>query len=324
MLADRSTVTIAFKGARLEQGHSEDVVVLGPSTALAIDARALQASVANAVTIYNYALPNLGTTEQYVLILKKYLRYNRHPRRIVLALPPDFLLNETGAQPDPLIRDIERQRFRRFFGPLFLLTDVVPATGRWSFVSEAAATLLPSMNYRTFIKNATFAVGDEPREREPIGSARSLYERNRRIVARLEATNGQLIYNGNSIVPASWIARSMPADPDPGSPQAPLVERAIGFANEIGISTTLLFTPVCCERAAKLEADGTWRLLLPLVHAYERKYATFQFVDLGHSPYDQQSFGDATHVNELGAKRFNAELIARAREILFTPDDVVQ
>jgi len=324
MLADRSTVAIAYKGARLEEGRSEDVIVIGPSTALAIDARALEASVNNAVTIYNYALPNLGTTEQYLLILKKYLRYNRHPRRVVLALPPDFLLNETGAQPDPLIRDIERQRFRRFFGPLFLLTDVAPATGRWSFAAEAAATLLPSMNYRTFIKNATFAVGDDPWEAEPIGSARSLYQRNRRIVERLEATNGQLIYNGNSTVPASWIAKSMPADPDPRSPQAVLVERAIGFASEAGISTTLLFTPMCCERAAKLEADGTWALLLPLVHDYERRYATFQFIDIGHSPYDQQSFGDATHVNELGARRFNAELMARARVILFAPDDAVQ
>jgi len=184
MLADRSTVAIAYKGARLEQGWSEDVIVLGPSTALAIDARAFQASVADAVTIYNYALPNLGSTEQYFFVLKKYLRYNRRPQRVVLALPPDILLNEAGAQPDPLIHDIERHRFRRFFGPRFLLTDVAPATGRWSFAAAAAATLLPSMNDRTFIKNATFAAGDEPWEAEPIGSARSLYLRNRRLVER--------------------------------------------------------------------------------------------------------------------------------------------
>ena len=195
MLADRSTVAIAYKGKRLEQGRSEQVVILGPSTALAIDARRLQQSTQDRVSIYNYALPNLGTAEQYYFILKKYLQFNRRPDLVVLALPPDSILNESAEQSEAFIEEIERQRFRRFFGPLFLLTDVAPATGRWSFVTQAAATMLPSVNYRVFIKNATFAPEqDEISDWEPVDSVRSLYRRNRRIVARFEATNGQLIY----------------------------------------------------------------------------------------------------------------------------------
>src|ERR1700720_3804341 len=93
MLADRSTVAIAYKGKRLEQGRSEQVVILGPSTALAIDARRLQRSMQDRVSMYNYALPNLGTAEQYYFILKKYLQFNRPPDLVVLALPPDSILN---------------------------------------------------------------------------------------------------------------------------------------------------------------------------------------------------------------------------------------
>ena len=110
MLADRSTVAIAYKGKRLEQGRSEQVVILGPSTALAIDARRLQQSMQDRVSMYNYALPNLGTAEQYYFILKKYLQFNRPPDLVVLALPPDSILNESAEQSEAFIEEIERQR----------------------------------------------------------------------------------------------------------------------------------------------------------------------------------------------------------------------
>jgi len=64
--------------------------------------------------------------------------------------------------------------------------------------------MLPSVNYRVFIKNATFAPEqDEISDWEPVDSVRSLYRRNRRIVARFEATNGQLIYYSDRVVAAS-------------------------------------------------------------------------------------------------------------------------
>jgi hypothetical protein len=317
MLADRSTVAIAYKGKRLEQGRSEQVVILGPSTALAIDASRLQQSMQDRVSIYNYALPNLGTAEQYYFILKKYLQFNRRPDLIVLALPPDSILNESAEQAEPFIEEIERQRFRRFFGPMFLLTDVAPATGRWSFVTQAAATMLPSVNYRVFIKNATFAPEqDEMSDWEPVDSVRSLYRRNREIVARLEATHGQLIYYGDRVVAASEIARSMPAPPEVNSKMATFIEKAIRLADSSGIRVTMLFTPMCCERERGLAQNGTWDLLLKLVHAYESQYPGFRFVDSSLPPYEREHFGDAVHVNAQGAERFNTELVARLPEIL--------
>ncbi len=317
MLADRSTVAIAYKGKRLEQGRSEQVVILGPSTALAIDARRLQQSMQDRVSIYNYALPNLGTAEQYYFVLKKYLQFNRRPDLVLLALPPDSILNESAEQSEAFIEEIERQRFRRFFGPMFLLTDVAPATGRWSFVTQAAVMMLPSVNYRVFIKNATFAPEqDEMSDWEPVDSVRSLYRRNRRIVARLEATNGQLIYYSDRVVAASQIARSMPAQPDVKSKMAPFIEKAIGLADSSGIRMTMLFTPMCCERERGLAQNGTWELLLKLVHAYEAQYARFRFVGGSFHPYERENFGDAIHLNELGAERFNTELVARLPEIV--------
>jgi hypothetical protein len=317
MLADRSTLAIAYKGKRLEQGHSEQVVILGPSTALAIDARRLQQSMQDRVSIYNYALPNLGTTEQYYFVLKKYLQFNGRPDLVLLALPPDSILNQSAEQSETLIEEIERQRFRRFFGPMFLLTDVAPETGRWSFVTQAAATMLPSVNYRVFIKNATFAPEqDEMSDWEPVDSVRSLYRRNRRIVARLESTNGQLIYYSDRVVAASEIARSMPTQPDAKSMMAPFIEKAVRLADSSGIRMTMLFTPMCCERERELAQNGTWELLLDLVRAYEAHYPRFRFVDVSVRPYERENFGDAIHLNERGAERFNTELVARLPEIL--------
>jgi hypothetical protein len=317
MLADRSTVAIAYKGNRLEQGRSDQVVILGPSTALAIDASRLQQSLPTRVSIYNYALPNLGSTQQYYFVLKKYLQFNRRPDRIVLALPPDSILNESAEGSEPFIEEVERQRFRRFFGPVFLLTDVAPATHDWSFVKEAAATMLPSVNYRVFIKNAIFAPEkDEMSDWEDVGSARALYRRNRQIVKRLDGTNGQLVYYGDRIVGASEIERALPPPPSLDSKSATFVEDAIRLADSSGIGTTLVFTPVCCERERRLEENGTWTLLLRLVHAYEERYPTFRFVDASERSYANEYFGDAVHVNEQGARRLNSELVAQLPDIL--------
>jgi hypothetical protein len=200
---------------------------------------------------------------------------------------------------------------------MFLLTDVAPATGRWSFVTQAAATILPSVNYRVFIKNATFAPEqDEMSDWEPVDSVRSLYRRNRRIVARLEATNGQLIYYSDRVVGSSEIARSMPTQPDAKSMMAPFVEKAVRLADSVGIRMTMIFTPMCCERERELAQNGTWKLLLELVHAYEAQYPRFRFVDVSVRPYESENFGDAIHLNERGAERFNTELVARLPEIL--------
>jgi hypothetical protein len=317
MLADRSTVTIVYKGARLERGHSERVIVLGPSTALAIDADGLQRSMLGRISVYNYALPNLGTAEQYYFILKRYLQFNRKPDVLVLALPPDSIVNESLEQSLPFIEEIERQRFRRFFGPMFLLTEVVPTTRRWSFVTEAAATILPSVNYRVFIKNGTFAPEqDQTSDWEPAGSVGSLYGRNRAIIERLEATNGELVYSGDRVVAAADVARSMPGAPNAESKMAPLIEKVIRLADSSGISTRLFFTPLCCEREQRLASDGTWALLSTLLRTYEARYSTFRFVDAGLRSYEREYFGDPVHVNERGAARFNTELAARFPDVL--------
>jgi hypothetical protein len=145
---------------------------------------------------------------------------------------------------------------------------------------------------------------------------RALYRRNRRIVARLEATNGQLIYYSDRVVAASEIARSMPTHPDVKSKMAPFIEQAIRLADSSGIRMTMLFTPMCCERERGLAENGTWELLLKLVHAYEAQYSRFRFIDGNVRPYERENFGDAIHLNELGAERFNTELVARLQEIL--------
>jgi hypothetical protein len=317
LLADQSTVAIVAKGARLEEGHSDPIIVLGQSTALAIDARRLQRSMGAYPAIYNYALPNLGSAEQYYFVLKKYLRFNRRPDLIVLALPPDAVLNQSAEEKNPYINEIERQRFRRFFGPMFLLTEVAPTTGRWSFVAEAAETALPSANYRVFIKNSTFAPElDQVSDREYMGLPQALVQRDRQIIDRLDATNGQLIYYADRVVAWHQVMDALPAVPDAASPVGPLLEKLIGLADASGIPTRLMFTPICCEREAELEHDGTWPLLSALLHGYERRYPSFRFMDTGFVAYERSDFGDPIHLNAVGAERFNAALVTRWPEIV--------
>ena len=327
MLADRSTVVIAYKGSRVEQGRSERVVFVGPSTALAIDASRLQRGLTDSRSVYNYAVPNLGSNEQYYFILKKYLRFNQRPDQLVLALPPDSLLATSGEQADPFIEEIERQRFRRFFGTWFLLTDIAPQTGRWSFVAEAAANLLPSVDYRAFIKSGTLIADLDPQSTSErlmalergTGSLWSVYERNRRIVSRLEATNGQLVYNGDDVVGLFEILRSLPPPPAADRHTTEPIERVIDLARSAGIPVTLIFTPMCCERAARMAETGTWSLLERQVDVWAQQYQGFRFVEVGPRSYERQFFGDPIHLNEQGARRFNAELVARASELVARP-----
>jgi hypothetical protein len=325
MLADRSTVVIAYKGSRLEQGQSERVVFIGPSTALAIDGSSLQRALSDSRSVYNYAVPNLGSNEQYYFILKKYLRFNQRPDRLVLALPPDSLLATSGEQADPFIQEIERQRFRRFFGARFLLTDVAPATGRWSFVTEAAANLLPSINYRAFIKSGTLDADLDPQStsverlmalERGTDSVWSVYKRNRRIVSRLEATNGQLVYNGDHVVGAPDVLRTLPPPPATDRHTTKPIERVIDLARSSGIPVTLIFTPMCCERAARMEETGTWKLLEEQMRVWAQQYHDFRFAEAGPRSYEREFFGDPVHLNEQGARRFNAELVARAPEVV--------
>jgi len=312
LLADQSTVAIVYKGAHLEQGHSEPIILLGQSTALAIDARHLQQSMGAYLTVYNYALPNLGSAEQYYFVLKKYLRFNRRPELIVLVLPPDAIVNREAEQTDPYIEEIERQRFRRFFGPLFLLTDVAPATRRWSFVAAAAETALPSANYRVFIKNSTFAPElDEISDREYMGLPQALVQRNRAIIDRLDATNGQMIYYADRVVAWHQVMDALPPAPDSTSPAVPQIEEVIRLADGAGIPTRLMFTPICCERATELERNGTWPLLATLLHSYEERYPSFRFTETGFLAYERSDFGDPIHLNAAGAERFNAALVTR-------------
>jgi hypothetical protein len=104
---------------------------------------------------------------------------------------------------------------------------------------------------------------------------------------------------------------SLPAAPDAAAPMVPQFEEVLRLADASGIPTRLVFTPICCERAAELERNGTWPLLSALLHSYEIRYPSFRFLDTGFLAYERSDFGDPIHVNAAGAERFNAALVTR-------------
>src|ERR1700733_3110046 len=318
MLADRSTVAIVFKARQLEAHRNDNIIILGPSTAMAIDAASLALGRRANVRIYNFALPNLGSPDQYYFVLKRYLEWNRRPDLVLLALPPDSIVDESSDGTDQYVAEVERQRFRRFFGPGFLLPSVMPATRQWSRALDALVGVVPSLNYRVFIKNSTFAPElDEIADRDAGASAASIYRRNEAIVARLASTHGQLVYNGYRVVSPDEIARTLGPAPEVDTRMARSVERTIALAEASGISVTLFFTPVSDERGQWLDENGTWATLADLMHQYEATYPSFRFLDTRDRVYDRTYFGDPVHLNEHGAARFSADL--RARPDLFLP-----
>jgi lysophospholipase L1-like esterase len=152
---------------------------------------------------------------------------------------------------------------------------------------------------------------DEVSDREYLGQPQALMQRNRTIMDRLDATNGQLVYYADQVVAWHQVMKALPAAPDAAAPMVPQFEEVLRLADAWGIPTRLVFTPLCCERAAELDRNGTWPMLSALMHAYEARYPSFRFLDTGVLAYERSDFGDPIHVNAAGAERFNAALVTR-------------
>jgi hypothetical protein len=121
LLADRSTLSVTRTAELIENNQNSDMVILGASRSLAVDARLLEDSLEDFDEIYNYSVPSLGTSAQFAMILQKYLDNNRKPEVLLLALGPEsfgkFRIDELFFS----LWSGEAIRLRRFFSVIDLL-----------------------------------------------------------------------------------------------------------------------------------------------------------------------------------------------------------
>ena len=297
MLADRATVGIVHK-ANLIKSKEADIILLGQSRTMAINAKSLEELSQRKTTVYNYANPSLGTSLQFYLVLKKYLKYHKKPKMIFISIPPEYFdlpelrwvfeyaaLGKEG---------VDLKRFVRFFDMIFMLENV-PFKEKWLIVKEYTNHLLPSFNYRTFV-----------RERFINMDFKKVYLKNKKIVNNLSTTNGQLIINGKKIVSLVDLQRHMPISRKYKEQKNTNFERLLDLIEKNRIPIVFFFMPICESRYSRMENLGWFEYFDRLFKEYENKYEYFTFLKI-NTKYKREFFGDYSHLNQKGAEKFNKE-----------------
>ena len=65
MLADMSTLAVTRTSRMIDEGHDRDILLLGASRSLAVNAREMEQALEDFDNIYNYSVPSLGTSMQF-------------------------------------------------------------------------------------------------------------------------------------------------------------------------------------------------------------------------------------------------------------------
>jgi len=316
LLADRSTVCIVHKSQMIKKTKGPDIVLFGASRALAINAKKIEESTGGKFTVYNYALPHLGTTLQFYLTLKKYLEHNNRPRLIILSAPPEMfgVVDKEG-----IFRDDPRgemNRFRRFFSALFLLQNV-QFKEKWGLLREYINNIIPSFNYRTFVSDSTISSA----KNRGLKRISFLIKRNSDIIRHLEETNGQMVYNADRVVSREERLKRLPETEESDFSilnigVARNIEKFIALADDNNIPTVLFFMPLLSDRYSRMEEMGYFKEITRVLQEYQKKYSSFRYYDSAPLTYGREYFGDWSHLNQKGVERFNREFINCFQDML--------
>jgi hypothetical protein len=307
LLADRSTVCVTHKKQLINKGDDvEDLVIFGDSRALAINAKQLEDSLQSKITVSNYAVPNLGTSLQYYLGLKNVLDRKGKPKAIILSVAPKFFYDENLYL---MSKDEEINRFCRFFSLSFLLFQAdVQFKNNWPILKHYSVTLIPSLNYRSFVQELI----DNHRSPKII---LSIIKNNLTIINHLCKTNGQMLYNAGRVVPEKEVFDNM-------VPKMMVefkrdiffgknIERFIQLAAENNIPIIFCFMPIIDLRHRTIEQQGFLDTLSKHLRHYEDTYNNFILYNKEElcPQYEREYFGDWSHLNSRGADRFNEAFI---------------
>ncbi len=304
-LLDMSAVCIRSKIAQMRSGPMEDIVILGTSRSLAIDARLLQQSLGNRRTVFNYSLPDLGTTREFAWTLRRYLVERRHlPALILLAIPPEMF---GGYQVYDDLSHLRGELFRRFFTPSFLWLHLA-GPQKWELLRRIdARNYLPSYDLRNVLR-----VHWQHTHFAPWRLAAFIH-RNREIVDRLERTNGQMLFDTGRPLQQARALAGLP--PDEATFRATLrpclsLQAFLSEAARYRIPTMLIDTPLPTPRYDRLAELGYFDVMERVVNQAQNAYPFFHYLPAPDSRYYEcENFSDYSHLNRKGIERFNADFV---------------
>ena len=319
MLADVSTIAVIRNSHMIEEGHDRDMLLLGASRSLAVNARELELGLDAFENVYNHSVPSLGTSLQFYMILEKYLDHNEKPRAILLSLGPEAF---GQFRVDALFYTLwsgEAERFWRFFS-LPELLRYMPFKEKIFIVPLYVQTLLNSYNYRMnlrdYLEYNLFGV-DRWGVDDVVG-------RNRELLGVMDQTRGQLIY---------WPDRQVTEDEMIFENIVPLgglaeyeyesyylrkdenIRRFLHLATAEGIPVVVFFMPVPQPRYELMDKYGNFNYTRRRMREFEDKFKSVFFLDRDIN-YDMKYFGDSSHLNREGAAKFNREFTADLKQLL--------
>jgi len=319
MLSDMSTLSVTRTAMRVEEGRNLDLLILGASRSLAVNARQVESALDKFDTAYNYSVPSLGTSLQYSMILEKYLDHNDKPKAILLALGPEIF---GQAKVDTLFYSLwsgEAERFWRFFS-LPELLRYMPVKEKIFIVPLYLQKILNSYNYRVnirdYIEYKLFGI-----DKWGVGD---VINRNRRLLDIMEETKGQMIY---------WPERKVPIDEMIFENIVPLgglaeyeyesyylrkdenIRLFLHVAAARSIPVIVFFMPVPEPRYQLMDKYGNFNYTSRRMGDFEEKFKNVIFLDHDIN-YDMRYFGDSSHLNTEGAATFNNEFAVSIKRLL--------
>ena len=319
MLADMSTVAVTHTSRMIEQDRNLDLLILGASRSLAINAKQLATGLDDFESAYNHSVPSLGTSLQFYMILEKYLDHNEKPRAILLSLGPEVF---GQFRVDALFYTLwsgEAERFWRFFS-LPELIKYMPFKEKIFIIPLYVQTILNSYNYRMnlrdYLELNLFGI-DRWGVADVVG-------RNQQILHTMDETGGQLIY---------WPERTVSNDEMIFENIVPLgglaeyeyetyylrkdenIRRFLHFATERQIPVIVFFMPVPRPRYELMDKYRNFQYTRRRMSDFEDRFKSVFFLDRDIN-YEMRYFGDSSHLNKLGAEKFNNEFSRDVEQLL--------
>ena len=319
MVSDMSTLAVTRIGRMIEDGKNRDLLIMGASRSLAVNARQLESALDDFDNAYNYSVPSLGTSLQFPMIMEKYLDNNDRPKVILLSLGPETFGH---AKVDALFYSLwsgEAERFWRFFS-LPELLQYMPVKEKIFIVPLYAQKLLNSYNYRVNIRDyleyKLFGVDK--------WGVDNVITRNQKLLSIMDATNGQMIY---------WPDREVPQDEMIFENIVPLgglaeyeyetyylrkdenIRHFLHITAEHEIPVVVFFMPVPEPRYELMDKYRNFNYTRRRMSDFEERFKNVIFLDRNIN-YDMRYFGDSSHLNAKGAEKFNNEFVVDIEQLL--------
>ncbi len=311
-VADRNTLCLEYKYNYMNDPKPDDVVIFGLSRSMVLDGAKLGKVGGRNLSVFNCSVPNLDTSQQFYLLLKKYLSTKPIPPRLVMLAVPQEVFSGYNVADD--FSRVRAGDFRRIFDPLFMLLNVdMPEKSSFLKNIYSLRNIVPTFNFRGLIALHL------KRWRQFFSGLGDLATRNSAIISQLRATGGQMFYNEDEELMREDALAGLPPSREiflkslrPNT----YIEEFIQLARMYSIKVVMFDTPLPAPRYYRLRDLGYIDYIRSFMGNLTRRYDNFSYFAIQDIYYKCEFFGDWSHLNRKGAARFNKEFAVYFEKIL--------